>query len=119
MRPGNSALGALGVDALCVVVFCAAGRVSHAEGVTIAGVAQTAWPFVTGAGVGWLMARGWRAPLAVMPTGVTVWVGTVAIGMALRIATSAGIAVSFVIVASVVTAALLLGWRAAARLARR
>jgi hypothetical protein len=44
----------------------------------------------------------------------------VVIGMLLRKATSQGTAVSFVVVASLVTAILLLGWRgAAAALARR
>ena len=51
------------------------------------------------------------------PTGVVVWVCTVAVGMLLRKATSAGVAASFVVVASTVTALLLLGWRALARLA--
>ncbi|WP_394816957.1 DUF3054 family protein, partial [Streptomyces lonegramiae] len=45
------------------------------------------------------------------PTGLVVWVSTVVVGMVLRRFTSAGVAVSFVIVASRVTAGLLLGWR--------
>jgi membrane protein implicated in regulation of membrane protease activity len=61
-----------------------------------------------------LISRGWRKPTAVVPTGVVVWLCTVAVGMALRKATGAGIAVSFIAVASTVTALLLLGWRAAA-----
>ncbi|MGE5695252.1 MAG: DUF3054 domain-containing protein [Candidatus Sericytochromatia bacterium] len=98
-------------DALCVLVFCAIGRRSHAEGVTVTGVAETAWPFLVGAAVGWLVSRGWRRPLALVPTGVAVWVCTIAVGMLLRKASSGGVAVTFVIVASVVTAVLLLGWR--------
>jgi hypothetical protein len=42
---------------------------------------------------------------------VAVWVCTVVVGMLLRKASSAGVAASFVVVASSVTAALLLGWR--------
>jgi hypothetical protein len=42
-----------------------------------------------------------------------------AVGMLLRKATSAGVAGSFVVVASAVTALLLLGWRALARFTRR
>lgn len=98
-------------DALCVLAFCAIGRRSHAEGVTVTGVAETAWPFLVGAAVGWLVSRGWRRPLALVPTGVAVWVCTIAVGMLLRKASSGGVAVTFVIVASVVTAVLLLGWR--------
>lgn len=107
---------ALTLDAVCVLVFCAVGRRSHAEGLTVTGIAETAWPFVTGAAVGWLVSRGWRRPMSLAPTGLAVWACTIAVGMALRKASSQGVAVSFVIVASLVTALLLLGWRALARL---
>lgn len=116
----HRALPALAADLACVVAFTALGRRNHAEGLTFAGVAETAWPFLAGTLFGWLISRGWRRPTAITPTGVVVWVCTVVIGMALRKATGAGIAFSFVVVASAVTALLLLGWRAvAARLARR
>ena len=106
----SSAAAAL-ADIVGVLLFCAIGRRSHAEGLTVAGVAETAWPFLVGAAVGWLLSRAWRRPTAVVPTGVAVWVCTVAVGMLLRKATSAGVAFSFVIVASAATAVLLLGWR--------
>jgi hypothetical protein len=101
----------LGVDVLGVLVFCAVGRRSHAEGLSVAGVATTAWPFLTGTVIGWLAFRGWQRPTAVVPTGVVVWLCTVVIGMVLRKASSAGVAASFVVVAATVTAVLLLGWR--------
>jgi hypothetical protein len=107
---------ALAVDVVCVVVFCAVGRRSHAEGLTVSGIAETAWPFLSGTAIGWLISRGWRRPLAIVPTGVTVWVATVVVGMLLRKASSQGVAMSFVVVASLVTAVLLLGWRAVAAL---
>ncbi|KAA0111202.1 DUF3054 domain-containing protein [Mycolicibacterium sp. P1-5] len=110
---------ALAGDIVCVVVFCAIGRRSHAEGVTLAGIAETAWPFLSGTLLGWLISRGWRAPTAFAPTGVTVWLATVVVGMLLRKASSQGVAVSFVIVASVVTAVLLLGWRGVAAAMRK
>jgi Protein of unknown function (DUF3054) len=113
------ALVALATDVVCVVVFCTIGRRSHAEGLTLTGVAETAWPFLAGTGVGWLLARGWRRPQALVPTGVVVWACTVAVGMLLRKATSQGVAPSFVVVASLATALLLLGWRAAAWLMTR
>ncbi|HEY0226665.1 MAG TPA: DUF3054 domain-containing protein [Mycobacterium sp.] len=106
-------------DVIGVLVFCAVGRRSHAEGLTIAGVASTAWPFLTGTAVGWLAARAWQRPTAVVPTGVVVWLSTVVIGMLLRKLSSAGVAASFVLVAAVVTAVLLLGWRAAVGLVLR
>ena len=101
----------LGLDVICVLAFCAVGRRSHDEGLSVTGVATTAWPFLTGTVVGWLASRGWRQPTALVPTGVTVWLCTVVVGMALRKASSAGVAASFVVVAASVTAFLLLGWR--------
>ncbi|PRC45182.1 DUF3054 domain-containing protein [Mycobacterium sp. ITM-2017-0098] len=110
---------ALVADVVCVLVFCAIGRRSHAEGLTVSGIAETAWPFLTGTGVGWLLARGWRSPTALAPTGLVVWVCTVVVAMLLRKATSQGTATSFIVVASITTAVLLLGWRGAVQLAAR
>ena len=110
---------ALVADAVCVVVFCTIGRRSHAEGLSVAGIAETAWPFLAGAGVGWLLSRGWRRPVTLAPTGIVVWVCTIVVGMLLRKATSQGVSPSFVVVASLVTAVLLLGWRGAAQLVSR
>lgn len=115
----RTAAAAFAADIACVLLFCAIGRRSHAEGVTIAGVADTAWPFLAGAGVGWLVARGWRRPTALTPTGLAVWLATVVVGMLLRKATGEGTALSFIIVASSTTALLLLGWRAVAAFRRR
>lgn len=109
----------LAVDVVGVLVFCALGRRSHDEGLNVSGIAVTAWPFLTGTVVGWLLSRGWRRPTAVVPTGVIVWLSTVVVGMLLRKASSAGVAASFVVVATTVTALLLLGWRVAAGLALR
>ncbi|UXA18329.1 DUF3054 domain-containing protein [Mycobacterium sp. SMC-4] len=115
----RSAAAAFAADVVCVVVFCTIGRRSHAEGLSIGGIAETAWPFLCGTAVGWLLARGWRRPTSLAPTGIVVWVATVAVGMLLRKATSAGTAVSFIVVASLSTALLLLGWRAVAQLLAR
>lgn len=112
-------LGWLAVDVVGVLVFCALGRRSHDEGLNLTGIATTAWPFLTGTAVGWLAARGWRRPTAVAPTGVVVWLSTVVVGMVLRKATSVGVAASFVVVATAVTALLLLGWRVAVGLTLR
>ncbi|RAV18241.1 DUF3054 domain-containing protein [Mycolicibacterium sp. GF69] len=110
------ALTALATDVVCLIVFATVGRRSHAEGLSLAGIAETAWPFVTGAVVGWALSLGWRRPYSLIPTGVAVWVCTIVVGMLLRKLTSAGIAPSFIVVASISTAILLLGWRAAIHL---
>ena len=117
-RTSNAPAGtwpiALAVDVVCVLLFCAVGHRSHAEGLTLAGVAETAWPFLTGTAVGWLLCRGWRRPVSPVPTGVTAWIATIVVGILLRKATGQGVAASFVVVATSVTALLLLGWRLAA-----
>jgi hypothetical protein len=112
-------LSSLVTDFIGVLVFCAVGRRSHDEGLSATGVAATAWPFLTGTVVGWLASRAWQRPTAVVPTGVVVWLCTVAVGMLLRKASSAGVAASFVLVAALVTAVLLLGWRAVVALSMR
>ena len=116
-RPAVAAL----LDAVLVVVFAAVGRASHAEANPVVGALTTAWPFLVGTLVGWVVVRVLRGrwPVEVGP-GITVWFSTVLFGMLLRHLTGAGTAVSFVVVASVVLAAFLLGWRAvAAFVARR
>ena len=110
---------ALLADVGCVIVFCAIGRRSHAEGLTLAGIALTAWPFLAGTAVGWLLIGPRRRPFTVIPTGMVVWISTVVVGMLLRKATSAGVATSFIVVASISTAVLLLGWRSAVALSGR
>jgi len=115
----RAGLAAVATDVVCVVVFCTIGRRSHAEGLTVSGIAETAWPFLAGTAVGWLIARAWRRPAALVPTGIVVWLCTVAVGMSLRKLTGAGVAPSFVVVASLSTALLLLGWRAGAGLLAR
>ena len=110
-------------DVAAVLVFCAIGRRSHDEGLSMTSIAETAWPFLTGTAVGWLLSRGWQRPTALVPTGVVVWVCTVAVGMALRRSGVAGadhgVSASFVVVAATATAVLLLGWRAGVRAAAR
>ncbi|RUP01778.1 MAG: DUF3054 domain-containing protein [Mycobacterium sp.] len=118
MQPRRG-LAWLGMDVAAVLVFCALGRRSHDEGITVGGLATTAWPFLSGTALGWLLSRGWRRPTAVAPTGVIVWISTVVVGMLLRKASSASVAGAFVVVASTVTAVFLLGWRAIVLLAAR
>ena len=108
------------LDALLVLVFAAVGRASHDEVGVVGGVLLTAWPFLVGAAAGWALvrARSHRWPTSVGP-GIPVVVGAVVVGMLLRVVTGAGTAFSFVVVATLVLAALLLGSRVlAARFVR-
>jgi hypothetical protein len=110
------------VDIVLVVVFAAIGRATH-DGDVLgpfgAGLATTAWPFLVALGLGWLVARAWRAPLAPVRTGLIVWLVMVVVGMVLRAVSGQGVAVAFVIVAAITLGLFLVGWRAVARLASR
>ena len=109
------------IDLVITVVFAAIGRRNHGETSALVGVFQTAWPFLVGAVVGWLILtltkrvnRG-----AAVTSGVIVWISTVVVGMLLRQLTGHGTATAFIIVATLFTGALMLGWRAIAAFATR
>lgn len=99
----------LAVDLGLVIVFAAIGRSAHGEDVL--GMLTTAWPFLAGTLIGWLMVRGARRPAAVVPTGVVVWLSTELVGMLLRVLTGDGTAWSFVLVSLVVLGVFLVGYR--------
>jgi hypothetical protein len=103
---------AVALDVAFVVLFAAVGRASHDEADALRGVLMTAWPFLAGLVVGWALVRSLshRWPVAVGP-GISVVVCTVVVGMLLRFVTGQGTAPTFVLVATAVLAALLLGWR--------
>lgn len=98
-------------DAALILVFAAIGRDAHQRGEILTGVLATAWPFLAGAAASWLVLRAWRAPLAVWPTGVGVWLGTVAFGMLLRAVTGQTVVLPFVVVALLALGVFLLGYR--------
>ncbi|HEX3005058.1 MAG TPA: DUF3054 domain-containing protein [Angustibacter sp.] len=107
------------VDLVALVVFATIGRRSHAEGITVAGVLSTAWPFAVGVVVGWLVVRAWRRPVAVWPSGVGAWLGALGVGMLLRRVAGEGTPLDFVAVAAVFLAVFLLGWRLVLGLVQR
>ncbi|MEU4316463.1 DUF3054 domain-containing protein [Nocardia sp. NPDC024068] len=118
--------GPIAADVLLVVLFCVIGRRSHDEAI-IAGLLRTAWPFVAGLAVGWIAAlvlerrRTGTEPFdatRLWPTGIVIWLSTLVIGMLLRVVSGQGTAVSFIVVAAVVLALFLLGWRGAIRALR-
>lgn len=111
-------LSALG-DIALVVLFAGLGRSSHTRDMTVIGLFETAWPFLAGLAIMWLVLRAWRAPMALVKTGLPLWLGTVAIGMLLRWLTGAGIALAFVMVATLTLGAFLIGWRGIAALVQR
>ncbi|MGN6127116.1 MAG: DUF3054 domain-containing protein [Humibacter sp.] len=114
-RSAGAVILAAVLDVVLVLAFVLIGRGSHGENV-IGGALVTFWPFAAGLVIGWLISLAWRRPTALWPTGVVVWASTLVIGMLLRVVSGQGIAVSFVIVAAVVLAVFLIGWRAIALL---
>ena len=99
------------LDVVAVAVFVVIGRTVHTHGVGIAGIASTAWPFLVGLGVGEVVAAFWPAPATSIGAGVPVWIGAVAVGMALRVLAGQGTAFAFVLVALGFLGATMLGWR--------
>ena len=61
VRPRAIALAAV-LDTVLVVAFAALGRASH-DSDLLGGLWQTAWPFLVGLALGWLVTLAWRAPL--------------------------------------------------------
>jgi drug/metabolite transporter (DMT)-like permease len=116
MRPPSLAVLAFGIDAALVLVFVAIGRASHGEDTT--GFTVTLLPFLTGLLAGWLLRSG-RPPLAIVRSGVVVWIATVVLGIALRALTGQGIAPAFIVVATLTLGVFLMGWRAVALLVVR
>ena len=107
------------VDVVCVVAFAVGGRSSHEEANTVAGIAETAWPFLIGLTIGWILliaaprrtaAR--RDPLSVYPAGCLLALTAWAVGMVLRLLTDQGLTGAFPLVAAAFLAATLIGWRA-------
>jgi Protein of unknown function (DUF3054) len=101
------------VDVLLILGFAAVGRRNHDESGALVDVVRTATPFVIGLLAGWVMATIRRLDVFSYQFGLFAWGTTLFFGMALRSFFGSGTAVRFVIVAAVVLAALLIGWRVA------
>jgi hypothetical protein len=108
------------LDAAAIVLFVAVGRNNHdAGGNPVAETLRVAAPFLIALAVGWVVARAWQHPDA-LRTGLMIWPITVANGMVLRHwVFDRGTATSFIVVATIATGVLLLGWRLVALLVRR
>jgi hypothetical protein len=105
-------VGAALADMFCVVAFAAAGRSQHEEAATFTGLWSTAWPYLFALALSWIAALVWRRPFAVLRCGVPVWLGTLALGMVLRVVfTDGGAPLAFVLVATGALGLLLVGWR--------
>ncbi|WP_066515329.1 DUF3054 domain-containing protein [Curtobacterium ammoniigenes] len=110
------------IDAVLIVLFALIGRGSHGEQLSVGGLWETSWPFLVGWAIGYITTGAWARPLRIWPTAVVIWILTVCLGMALRVWNHQGIdhgnplPISFLIVASIVLAVFLIGWRVVVRL---
>lgn len=102
----------LALDALCVLVFVTLGRRNHEEGTAVAGVLETAAPFLLALAAGWAAGLTRSKAVQGLRFGLWVWACTLIVGMVLRrFAFDRGTATSFVVVATVFLGLFLLGWR--------
>ena len=107
------------VDVVCVVGFAMGGRSSHEETNSLVGIATTAWPFLAGLALGWVLllavprpGGGRRDPRSPFPAGCLLALTAWAVGMALRLLTGDGASGAFPLVAAAFLAVTLIGWRA-------
>lgn len=110
VRPGPDA-SMLWRDVLAVLVFVVIGRRTHDEGSAIVGVLKTAAPFLIALPIGWLLFGALHEPFA-GKAGLGTWSTTLVLGMILRKAVfGGGLAVPFVIVATVFLFVTMIFWR--------
>lgn len=115
----RTAVFAFIADLVLVITFAVIGRASHHEGILGTaglGLLETVWPFAAALVLAWLVTLAFRRPLAVVRTGVPLWLITVAGGMLLRAVSGQGTAMAFIIVATITLLLFLVGWRAVAAL---
>ena len=104
---------AVGIDVFSVTLFVAVGRREHERDSAIAGLIDTAAPFLLALALAWVLLRAWRRPTE-WRTGIGIWAITLVAGMLLRnLVFGDGTATSFVIVAASFLALFLVGWRVA------
>ncbi len=105
----------LAADVGSVLLFAWLGLLSHDGGGSVRHWLEVAGPFLIGMLLCWSFTRAWLRPGEIWPTGVLAWLSTLVVGMLIRVTTGAGTATSFIVVAALVLAALLIGWRLSAR----
>lgn len=99
------------VDLVLVAIFTVVGYWTHARDLDVDGIIGTAWPFLLGLLVAWLLNAVWVAPLAPLRTGVGIWATTVLVGLVVRALIGEGTAGPFVVVAASLNLVTLVGWR--------
>lgn len=107
------------IDVVLVLLFALSGRQSHAESLTILGILKTAAPFLLSLTILTFLSRPWENHSKIWPTGILVWLGTVALGMGFRVLFGATAAIPFIIVATLTLGVSLVGRRVVTTLVAR
>ncbi|MBP2437334.1 DUF3054 domain-containing protein [Microbacterium amylolyticum] len=102
---------ALGIDAVLVTCFVVLGMGSHHDRWGVADLALVAWPFLVALAAAWAVPVVRRRPRGLGLPALIVALVTALGGLALRVLTGGGFALSFAIVTLVVIAAFVWGWR--------
>lgn len=117
---------AIAMDTLAIAVFALLARIAHQTDempLNFTGWLSTLWPFLVGVALAWVIvtfASSRNGKADGQGNGVIIWLITVATGLIIwGIRNQQLPHWSFVIVASVMSALLMLGWRGIARLIKR
>ncbi|AKK04149.1 DUF3054 domain-containing protein [Corynebacterium epidermidicanis] len=110
-------------DVIAIIAFATFARLAHqSEDMPfgLSGILETVWPFLIGVLIAWATFLARKRVADTLPSGVIVWVCAVIAGLGIWAVNHGRIPhISFVIVATVMSGLLLLGWRGIARLATR
>lgn len=115
---------ALIADIIATAVFALFARLAHQSDtmpLSFTGWLSTLWPFLLGGAIAWgiIIAAKWDA-VRLAPAGVTAWLLTAGIGLVIWSVRNGAIPHwSFILVATLSTFVLMLGWRALAGAMRR
>ncbi|MFD5868483.1 DUF3054 domain-containing protein [Corynebacterium sp. NPDC060344] len=109
------------MDFFAIFAFAVLARLAHnteADPFTLTNVLDTLWPFLVGGAIGHgICAAAKKHPLPIAPGGLIVWAATALTGLAIWAVRNGAVPHwSFIIVATVMSALLLLGARAVAKL---
>lgn len=115
---------ALIVDVIAIAIFALLARIAHQTEdmpLNFAGWLSTWWPFLLGVLASWgLIAALKLDGHRVFPAGIMAWVVTLVVGLGIWSVRNGDIPHwSFVLVATVMSGLLMLGWRGIARLVQR
>lgn len=113
---------AIAMDTLAIAVFALLARIAHQTDempLNLTGWLSTLWPFLVGVALAWVIVT-FAGKAEGARSGVLIWLITVATGLTIWGMKNQQLPHwSFIVVASVMSALLMLGWRGVARLIKR